>query len=92
MAGEPMGPFCQSCGMPMIKPEDFGTTADGWRQNEYCHYCYADGRFLQPDVTLAQMIEFVVKPMTEATGMEAAEARALAEQMLPHLGRWRKAA
>ena len=92
MARAPMGPFCQSCGMPLLKPEDFGTMADGWRQNEFCHYCFAQGRFLQPDVTLDEMIEFVVKPMVQASGMDEGAARAVAEEMLPNLSRWRKAA
>jgi hypothetical protein len=43
--GRSMGPFCQSCGMPMTKPEEFGTTAGGWRQNDYCTHCYKDGEF-----------------------------------------------
>ncbi len=89
MAMESRGPFCQSCGMPMLKPDDFGTMSDGWRQNEYCHYCYEHGRFLQPDVTLPQMIEFVVKPMALSTGMSENEARAVAQEFLPHLARWR---
>ena len=32
---EPKGPICQSCVMPMEKPEDFGTEADGSRNEEY---------------------------------------------------------
>ncbi len=27
-------PFCQSCGMPMEKPEDFGTNADKTKSKE----------------------------------------------------------
>jgi hypothetical protein len=84
----PMGPFCQSCGMPLSKPDDFGTNAEGWRQNDYCHYCYQDGKFTQPDITLAEMIKQVVKPAAQATGMTEAEARAMAEENLPRLRRW----
>ena len=87
--GKPMGPFCQSCGMPLTRPEEFGTTAEGWRQNDYCSYCYQDGKFTQPDITLERMIEFVVKPTAEATGMSETEARALAQNTLPHFKRWR---
>ncbi len=90
MTREPMGPFCQSCGMPMVRPEDFGTTADGWRQNEFCHFCFAGGEFLQPHATVEQMIEYVIRPMVEATGMPEAEARAVAEEMIPSLARWQK--
>ncbi len=92
MASTPMGPFCQSCGMPLLKPDDFGTTAEGWRQNDYCRYCFAEGKFLQPDATLEQMLEFVAKPMAVSTGMSENEARAAAGEFLPYLARWRKAA
>ncbi len=78
--------------MPMLKPEDFGTASDGWRQNEYCRYCFADGRFLQPNVTVDQMIEFVAKPMAEATGLSEDAARAAARDFLPHLARWEQPA
>ena len=84
----PLGPFCQSCGMPLSKPEDFGTTAERWRQNDYCHYCFQDGKFTHPDMTLAEMIEHVAKPMAQATGMTEPDARAMAEENLPRLKRW----
>ena len=32
----PPGPFCQSCAMPLQRPEDLGTNADGSRSEEYC--------------------------------------------------------
>lgn len=54
---QPQGPFCQSCAMPMEKPEDFGTSADGNRNEEYCRYCYQSGKFTDPDITREQMIE-----------------------------------
>jgi hypothetical protein len=34
------GPFCQSCGMPLEKPEDFGTGANGFRINDYCIFVF----------------------------------------------------
>ncbi|MDR1096440.1 MAG: zinc ribbon domain-containing protein, partial [Spirochaetaceae bacterium] len=39
--------FCQSCGMPLSKDEDFGTNTDGSKNNDYCAYCYKDGKFTQ---------------------------------------------
>jgi hypothetical protein len=32
--------FCQSCGMPLSKGEDFGTNAGGSKNDDYCVYCY----------------------------------------------------
>ena len=47
--------FCQSCGMPLTE-EVLGTNADGSKNEEYCMYCYKDGKFLQ-DCTMEEMIE-----------------------------------
>ena len=35
--------FCQCCAMPLDKPEDKGTEADGSLSGDYCHYCYQNG-------------------------------------------------
>ena len=48
--------FCQSCGMPLTRIEDFGTNADGSTNFDYCQYCYKDGKFLQ-ECTMDEMIE-----------------------------------
>lgn len=48
--------YCQSCGMPLTKPEDLGTEADGTANDEYCTYCYRDGHFTW-DCTMEEMIE-----------------------------------
>ena len=47
--------FCQSCGMPLSN-EILGTNADGSTNEDYCIYCYKDGKFLQ-DMTMEQMID-----------------------------------
>jgi len=47
--------FCQSCGMPLTQ-EILGTNADGSKNEDYCIYCYKDGKFLQ-ECTMEEMIE-----------------------------------
>ena len=47
--------FCQSCGMPLTD-EVLGTNADGTKNEDYCMYCYKDGKFLQ-DCTMDEIIE-----------------------------------
>ena len=37
--------FCQSCGMPLTRAEDFGTYADGSTNYDYCRHCYQDGKY-----------------------------------------------
>ena len=47
---------CQSCGMPLKKDEKGGgTNADGSKSTMYCSYCYEQGIFTWPDVTVDQM-------------------------------------
>jgi Putative zinc ribbon domain len=81
--------ICQSCGMPMEEPEDFGVNADGSESREYCQYCWQDGKFTA-DVDLPEFIEMQVKIAVEKMGMDEAEARAIAETTLPELNRWRQ--
>jgi len=61
--------FCQSCGMPLTE-DVLGTNADGSKNDDYCMYCYRDGKFLQ-DCTMDEMIEHfihVVLLLNDETG------------------------
>lgn len=50
------GPVCQSCGMPLSRdPLGGGTKVDGSPSTEYCSHCFRDGRFTEPDITVAEM-------------------------------------
>lgn len=40
-----------------LNDDNKGTNADGRRNDDYCVYCYKDGRFTQ-DFTMKQMIEY----------------------------------
>ncbi len=42
--------------MPLSDVSDFGTNVDGSPNDEYCKYCYADGKFVQ-QCTMDEMIE-----------------------------------
>ena len=82
-------PFCQSCGMPMMKPENFGTNTDRSKNEEYCIYCFQKGKFTWPNVTLNQMVEKIVS-MHDQMGTTEKEARKMANENLPKLKRWVK--
>ena len=85
--------FCQSCGMPLTE-EILGTNADGSKNEEYCMYCYKDGKFTQ-DCIMEEMIEFcsqfvdvvnknMPKPMTKD------EYKGMMRQFFPTLKRWKQ--
>ena len=58
--------YCQSCGMPMKQdPQGGGLNADGTKNQMYCSYCYVDGKFHQPDMTVTEMQVFVKEKMKE---------------------------
>ncbi len=84
----PQGPFCQSCGMPMMKPEDFGTNASGSKSREYCNFCYQKGIFTDPDITMEEMIDKVTGFMVKIEKMPGAQAKGLANSFVPKLKRW----
>ena len=89
---EPPGPFCQSCSMPLEKPQDFGTSAFGYRENDYCRFCYQDGAFTDPGITMAQMLDRCVGIMAQRGIMPEAKARALLTEVMPRMKRWREGA
>jgi hypothetical protein len=86
-AETPQGPFCQSCTMPMAKPEDHGTDADGTANEEYCRYCYQNGSFTEPDLTVGQMTAKCAGIMRQMHVPEKQIERTKA--FLPMLARWR---
>ncbi|AEV98230.1 hypothetical protein A4D02_23265 [Niastella koreensis] len=78
--------YCQSCSLPMDSPELFGTEKDGTRNNDYCKYCYANGEFTNPDLTLDEMIEHMMKRMeNDRLPQDVIE---VAISRLPFLKRW----
>ena len=80
--------YCQSCAMPMEKPEDFATESDGSKNTDYCHYCYKSGAFTST-ATMEQMIETCVPFALEAGVYPTAEtARAAMQGYFPTLKRW----
>ena len=49
--------FCQSCTFPIDNVEDRGTEKDGSKSALYCKYCYQNGQFTDPNMTLERMTE-----------------------------------
>lgn len=78
---------CQSCGMPMTQPGDYGTEMDGAPSRDYCCYCRKNGAFVQ-DCTMEEMIEGC---LTYAPEMyrDADTARAQMRAYFPTLKRWK---
>lgn len=83
--------YCQSCGMPLEKESDFGKNEDKSLNEEYCCYCYADGKFTNESITMDEMIELNLK-INEENGCPMGpqkEAKKMMETWFPTLKRWK---
>ena len=79
--------------MPLESEEMKGTKKNGKRSDEYCVYCYANGKFTR-DMTMDDMIRSNIQYLDqwiESTGVQMTEEEAIEQlrKYLPTLKRWR---
>lgn len=79
--------YCQSCSMPLGSVEMQGTEKDGTKSNAYCKYCYQQGAFVNPNMTLEEM-KTLVKAQMEKRHIDN-HIIGIALNSLPHLKRWK---
>ena len=80
--------ICQSCGMPMDS-KDYGTTKTKTPSDEYCHFCFKNGKFTDEGITLDGKIKKNIA-IAKQFGMSDEKAKSLAESTIPGLKRWKK--
>jgi hypothetical protein len=78
--------FCQSCGMPIDEPKLMGIEKDGSKSTIYCIYCYQDGEFTHPEMTIEEMKQHVRSELYNIHATELVISKAVAR--VPHLSRW----
>ncbi len=86
--------FCQSCGMPLQKKEDYGTNLDLTLNDDYCRYCYEKGTFTQ-DITMEEMINHCaqfVEEFNKDSDKKLTKEEAISQMKIyfPKLKRWAK--
>ncbi|ABN57153.1 MULTISPECIES: zinc ribbon domain-containing protein [Methanoculleus] len=79
---------CQSCGMPMSEKEQFGTEADGTFSKNYCTYCYRDGAFTNPGITIDEMAKLGGGMLSQMYAIPPEKAEAFMREQLSCLKRW----
>lgn len=80
---------CQSCGMPIDAGfQNLGTEADGSPASEYCMFCYKDGAFSNPELTVDEMVESSIDFMTANLGFDPEQAKAMSNDVIRGLKRW----
>ncbi|MEK6872359.1 MAG: zinc ribbon domain-containing protein [Nanoarchaeota archaeon] len=83
---------CQSCGMPLGFPlpeHFFGTNSNGSVTKEYCQFCFKQGNFTNPTLTVDEMIASSIQHMTSQLEFPKEKATKLAHEIIPQLKRWK---
>ena len=86
LLGSPMQLICQCCGMPL---EDSNTSKekDGFFNENYCKWCYADGEYMYSDMD--DLIDVCVKNMVNEQYTED-NVRSYLNETLPKLDYWKR--
>lgn len=88
LLGSPRKLVCQCCGMP-LDDASISKEPDGAFNEEYCKWCYADGKFAY--TSIGQLTDFLVEHMSNES-FPPEQARAYFEQQLPTLAHWQQKA
>lgn len=79
--------LCQSCGIPLDGEALKGTEKNGLKNDEYCKFCYNQGGFTNPHLTLDQIMKTTESQMKKLKLSDDAIQEAL--NILPTLNRWK---
>lgn len=85
LLGSPRKLICQCCGMPM-EDNNISKGTDGFFNEEYCKWCYADGEYMYHDMD--ELIDVCVSHMAN-TQFKPEQIRAHMKDMLPKLNYWK---
>ena len=85
LLGSPRQLICQCCGMPLADG-DISRETDGFFNEEYCKWCYADGEFVY--TSLEELLDFLEGHMANET-WPPEQVRAYFETQLPKLNHWK---
>lgn len=86
LLGAPRQLICQCCGMP-LDDSTVSREPDGAFNEDYCKWCYADGKFVY--TSLEELTDFLVVHMSNEQ-FPPEQARAYFEEQLPKLAHWKR--
>ena len=86
LLGSPRQMICQCCGMP-LEDSNISKEKDGFFNEDYCKWCYADGEYMYHDMD--DLINVCVENMTSEE-FSPEQVRAYLQDMLPKLDYWKQ--
>ena len=87
LLGSPRQLICQCCGMPLSEDDLISKETDGSYNEDYCKWCYADGKFVYQ--TKEALIDFLVSHTPNPDHLGDDERRAQFESYLSQLKHWK---
>jgi len=75
--------------MPLTN-ENIGLNIDRSPNGEYCHYCFHNGEFTEPKLTLDLQIKKLAEMVVSKLTLSENEALNMAKTTLPKLKRWQQ--
>lgn len=87
LLGSPRVLICQCCGMPLNEDDMISREPDGSYNEDYCKWCYVDGRFTY--ATKDSLLDFLVSHMPNPEEKTDEEQRILFDGMLSKLKHWK---
>ena len=88
LLGSPRSLICQCCGMPLEEDGVISRERDGAFNEDYCKWCYADGRFVYP--TKDSLLDYLAAHMPNPDGAPEEDRRKAYDGYLSELKHWRK--
>ena len=86
LLGSPRRLICQCCGMP-LEDASISKEPNGFFNEEYCKWCYADGEYLYHDMD--DLIDVCVNHMANEQAAPE-QVRAYMKNLLPKLDYWKR--
>ena len=88
LLGSPRQLFCQCCGMPLNDDGMISKESDGSFNEDYCKWCYADGKFTYQDKE--SLINFLISHMPNPDSLSEPERREQFSSFLSQLNHWKE--
>lgn len=87
LLGTPRQLICQCCGMPLNEDDLISREQDGSYNEDYCKWCYVDGRFAYQ--SKESLLDFLVSHMPNPDNLKDEERRNQYDLYLSQLKHWK---
>ena len=87
LLGTPRQLICQCCGMPLNEDSLISREKDGSYNEDYCKWCYADGKFIYQ--SKESLLDYLVSHMPNLDNLKDEDRRIQFDVYLSQLKHWK---